>query len=157
MATKRQGAILLKPALWGLLAVGLLVSRPASAKDLCITFGSADIVGTTASIPAKAKCAPFTGFVASFPGALLNGTLCTSSDGTTVIVYLMTGIGGPESLVAELAASTLSSTNGEDCPAYAGSCFTGISVSVVKCSKPLPPIPAITGEHPPLGSYITAP
>ncbi|MFZ0244966.1 hypothetical protein [Candidatus Binatus sp.] len=156
MVTRKQGAILLKPALWVLLAVGLLVSQPANAKDLCIDFGSATVVGTTASIPKKGKCDSFTGFVAGIPGALLNGTLCASSDGSTVLVHLLAGIFGPESLEASLAVPSLSSTNGEDCAAYLGSCSTGESVAVVACSKPPPTIPAAT-DHFAVGSSITAP
>ena len=156
MVTRTKGAILLKPALWVLLAVGLLVSRPANAKDLCISFSSAEVVGTTASIPKKGKCNSFIGFVAGLPGALLDGTLCGSSDGSTVLVHLMAGIFGPESLEASLAATTLSSTNGEDCNAYLGSCSTGLSVAVVACSKPPPTIPAAT-DRLGVGSSISAP
>jgi hypothetical protein len=144
MVTRKQGAILLKPALWVLLAVGLLVSRPANAKDLCIDFGPITLVGTTASIPAKGHCSAYTGFIAAQPGNLLTGTICTSSDDSTVIVHVLPGCCGPEVLEASLAVPSLSSTNGEDCDAYFGSCLTGFSVAVVKCSKPVPPIPAAT-------------
>ena len=87
MTTKKQRTSLLKPALWGLLAIGLLLPGTASAK-LCITFGSADIVGTTASIPGKNSCKTFTGYVENEAGNLISGTLCTSSDDSTVVANL---------------------------------------------------------------------
>jgi hypothetical protein len=137
MTTKKQRTIFLNPALWALLAVGLLLPGTSSAK-LCIGFGAADIVGPTASIPKKNSCKPFNGYVENEPGNLVTGTLCTSGDDSTVVGNLYFGVAGPEDAAFSLPKNGLSSSNGKDCTGF-NDCSTGVPVDVVTCSKPTVP------------------
>ncbi|MGH7813981.1 MAG: hypothetical protein ACREQI_08270 [Candidatus Binataceae bacterium] len=142
---------------WGMMALFalvLMVPQTASAKYICMNFGNAGLVGTKASIPKANSCSPFTGFIAGQGGNVLTGTICTSMDNSTVLVHLLPGLYGPETLEAQLSRSSLSSTNGSDCVVSA--CYTDLSVAVVACNPSKPPVPASTAQ-PATGASTVAP
>jgi hypothetical protein len=111
----------------------LLLTLPASAKDLCLLKGgSTTLVGKNLAIPAKGQCRPWSGFVVGQAGNILTGVICTSTDGSQVLVNQYTSVPG------ELLKSAIALPSGtgtiSDCFPTSG-CNTPVTVAVVKCSK----------------------
>jgi len=84
----------------GAIGILLVCCLPASAKDLCFTLGTG-LYFTSASIPSKNQCETFslTAKSASLAGYLATGSMCLSSNGTTVLLNLSDGyFNGTESI-----------------------------------------------------------
>jgi hypothetical protein len=123
-------------------ALGMLMfvsAGTASAKQLCLSFGGpAPYAFNTGKVPAKNKCKPVS--MTAIPGVgptgfLAAGSICTGSDGNTVLLTLSDGFFlGPETLQGEIDKST---GNGsvQDCEAYptTGTSCDTVAVTVAKC------------------------
>jgi len=122
-------------------AIGILVvlCAPASAKDLCISFNSSAYFANT-SIPGKNQCKPLyvvAEAATGLPGFLGTGSICLSSDASTVLLNLETGyFGAPETEQGTWVKSTGLGSS-DDC--FATGCATE-SLTVTSCSAQ--PIPA---------------
>ena len=84
----------------GAIGILLVCCLPASAKDLCFTLGT-NAYFTSASIPSKGLCETFSLAAKApyFPGYLATGSMCLSSNGTTVLLNLSDGyFNGTESI-----------------------------------------------------------
>ncbi len=132
------------------LLAGLLLAfaGTASAGNLCMTLGSNDYVGIGGSIPGKGACKQFSIISPTVSGFLGTGSVCKSSDGTTLLFFMTDGVfSGPETLQATLSATSLAGT-GQDCEAPAGlATFCGaFSMTFQKCIPAKQPIPAISGS-----------
>jgi hypothetical protein len=124
----------------------LVLAGTASAANVCMALNSNAFVGIGMSIPGKGACK--TGGLIStglFPGYLAVGTLCTSSDGTTVLMNFVDGyFDGAETLSGTFSRSSLTGT-GNDCVLSTCNPFT---IAVAKCSPAKQPIPAVSADSP---------
>lgn len=124
----------------------LVCAGTASAANVCMTLNSNAFVAIGMSIPGKGACK--TGGLISpalFPGYLGTGSLCTSSDGTTVLMNFVDGyFSGAETLYGTFSRSSLTGT-GNDCLLSTCNPFT---ITVAKCSPAKQPIPAVSDDSP---------
>lgn len=121
----------------------LVCAGTASAGNFCATFNSIPFVGIGMSIPGKGKCKTGAFISSSFPGFVGTGSLCTSSDNTTVLLNLADGfVGVPEALVGSFDRSSLTGS-GNDCVPTTCTPFT---IAVAKCNPAKQPIPAVSGD-----------
>jgi hypothetical protein len=123
-----------RPVVFALIAgLFLSITPPASAKDLCILMGgSTTLVGRNVVIPARGNCRPWSGFVVGQAGNLLTGVICTSTDGTKVLVNQYTSTAG-ELLKSTIALPGLTGTI-SDCFPTSG-CGAPTSAAIVKCTS----------------------
>jgi hypothetical protein len=122
----------------GAIGILLVCSLQASASDLCFTLGSGAYFAS-ASIPSKNQCAALylvAKAATDLPGYLATGSLCLSSDGTTVLLNLSNGyFDGLESIQGTFKKSTGKGTV-SDCIAPDGksnTCST-TDITVKTCS-----------------------
>jgi len=121
----------------GAIGILLVCCLPASAKDLCFALGTNPFF-TSASIPSKNQCETFSLAAKApyFPGYLATGSMCLSSNGTTVLLNLSDGyFNGTESIQGTFNKNTGAGTI-SDCIApdgKANSCSTA-SVTVKTCA-----------------------
>ncbi|MGD1027878.1 hypothetical protein [Candidatus Binatus soli] len=121
----------------GAIGILLVCCLPASANDLCFTLGS-NVYFTSVSIPSKNQCETFSlaAKAPSFPGYLATGSMCLSSNGTTVLLNLSDGyFNGTESIQGTFNKNTGAGTV-SDCTAPEGNpnkCSTA-DVTVKTCA-----------------------
>jgi len=125
-------------------ALVLLLTSTAHAKNFCVTFGGADVAASGLTIPANGACTAFNGFISNEPGVLLAGDLCKSSDGTTVLFNTFSEFGTQTDSLAGTWATASGSGSGNEC--FGGSCST-FTVTVIKCPKSVPVPDVLSGPE----------
>jgi len=135
--------------------VTLLILTPGVvlAKNYCISgFGNPSfvLVGQGFKVPAKGKCTPWTGFVASSGGNVqTTGIGCTSSDGSNLSLTLTTGSEPGGWVEIDTISLSLPSQTGEDSGQYLASSSVssyGPDTGIVGAACSTKTIPAVTEE-----------
>jgi len=115
------------------------------AGDFCALLNSFHLVGKGVSIPNKGACKVFGAISPDIPGWIGTGSICTSSDNTTVLFNVADqyNAASTDSLNGTFTKST-GLGSGNECGAPSGSSnFCGtFTVTVQKCSPSSVPIPA---------------
>jgi hypothetical protein len=123
----------------------LALGGTASAANFCMTLNSDAFVGIGMSIPGKGTCKTGALISPDLIGFLGTGSLCTSSDNTTVLINFSDGfVDVPEVFVGSFSKSSLTGS-GNDCVPTTCSPFT---ITVAKCSPAKQPIPAVSADSP---------
>ncbi len=123
--------------------VGLLLwAGSAGAKEICLNLASGTVLALNLSAyPAKNSCKSISVTSDSVPGLIGNGSICTASDGGTVLfTYSNVFTGGFEELGGTFEKSTGQGSL-EGCAAMAGAqtfCNNG-PATLSKCKQSIPP------------------
>ena len=124
------------------------IATAAHAADFCITVSPSDptkYVGKSFKVPGKGKCKTWNGvYLPSFaPVSVSTGTGCTSSDGTTLRINLVTsrdGVAFNDYIVLPLPELT-NGTLFEIVPQFGDSPLNITGISASKCDAKENPIP----------------
>ena len=123
--------------------MGLLFwAGSAGAKEICLTLASGTVLALNLSAyPAKNSCKSISVTSDSVPGLIGNGSICTASDGATVLfTYSNVFAGGFEELGGAFDKSTGQGSL-EGCAAMASAqtfCNSG-PAALSKCKQSIPP------------------
>jgi hypothetical protein len=139
-----------KIALIASLFLMLSLTANANAKNLCASFGTADVVGVNFTVPAKGTCKTINGLILSLD-LLLVGNVCRTSDNTTVRFNTFTQFIAADSLTGSWNASTGLGT-GTECTINSCSTF---AVTVTTCPSHVTIPTAVSGPEAPASAFVT--
>jgi hypothetical protein len=135
------------------IAIVLAVGSAARATNFCASFGTANLAAPGLSIPDKGTCKAFNGSIVSAAGPLLTGGICTSSDGSTVLLNLFTqfnseiySLYGTFSPLSNIGTGNECITGITNCPSF--------DIAVTKCPKTIT-IPDVTSQPESQSGFLT--